>query len=145
MCSGSAVAAQTPGAETTRWEPAAQGLVRHLDKLHDKLRLKPDQQTLWILARQKSVEVQAEIRNGKHALVEMSEAELKHAAPDLAMISRKFDELEQKNKTLESQVRSLWLRVYETLSPEQNNIVRDAIKSELRQYKLFQNLRERFF
>ena len=43
LCSGSAVAAQTPGAETTRSEPAAQGLVRYLDKLHDKLRLKPDQ------------------------------------------------------------------------------------------------------
>lgn len=141
---GAAVSAPTLKADTTRAEPTAQGLVRHLDKLHDKLRLRPDQQTLWDLARQKSIEVQAEVRSGKRAMVELSETELERATPDLLMISRKFDELEQRNMALEHQVRPLWLKVYETLSTEQIGVVRDALKSELRRYKLFQNLRERF-
>ena len=144
MCLGAIVLAPRLKADTTRAEPAAEGFVRHLDKLHDKLRLKPNQQPLWDLARQKSIETQAEVRNGKRAMVEFSETKLERAAPDLMLISRKFDELEQHNVMLESQVRPLWLKVYETLSPEQIGIVRDALKSELRRYKLFQNLRERF-
>ena len=131
-------------AETTKSEPAAQGFVRHLDKLHDKLRLKPDQQTLWDVARKKSIEVQTDVRNGKRAMVELSDAELEKPAPDLVMISRKFDELEQRNMALENQMRPLWLKIYETMSPEQVAIVREALKTELKHYKFFANMRERF-
>jgi hypothetical protein len=125
-------------------EPPARGLVRHLDKLHDKLQLRPEQQWLWDTARQSSVRAQVESRAGKRAVTELSETELERPMPDLGLLSRRLEEFEQRNLAAERQTRALWLKVYETLSPQQIAVVREALKSELRRYKLLQNLRERF-
>jgi hypothetical protein len=145
LCLGAGVLAPSLNANTSSDEPAAQGFVRHLDKLRDKLHLTPQQQALWDLARRKSIEAQAQVGAGKHAMTDLSETELERTIPDLGMIARRLEALEQRNLALNRETRALWLKVYETLAPERIAVVREALRSELRRYKVLQSLRERFF
>jgi Spy/CpxP family protein refolding chaperone len=141
---GVSLVAANVSADTAKEEPAARGLLRELEKLHEKLHLKPEQETLWEIARRKSVETQTEVRAAKRALIEQSEIELERPTPDLGEIERKFEAVEQHNLLLERESRGLWLKLYDALTPEQKGIVRNALKSQLARYKLFQNLRQRF-
>jgi hypothetical protein len=145
LCLAAGALAPLLNASPVTQAPAVPGFVRQLDKLHDKLRLRSEQQKLWNSARQISIQTQAELRAGKRALTELSETELERPAPDLGMLSRKLEALEQQNFAAEGETRTSWLKVYETLSPEQIGLVREALKSELKRYKLLQNLRERLF
>jgi hypothetical protein len=125
-------------------EAPAQGYVRRLDAVHDKLHLSQEQQALWDAARKKSIEVQVGVRASKIALTDLAETELERALPDLAMIARKLEEVEQHNLASERETRALWLKVYESLTPEQTAVARDAIKGALKRYRFLQNLRDRF-
>lgn len=132
-------------ANPAKGEPPTTGLVRQLDKLHDKLQLRDDQQRLWDNARHKSVEAQTATRADKHTLIEFAEAELERTPPDLGEIANRLDAVEHRNALWQREVRDLWLQVYAILSPQQKAIVRQHLKGELSHYKLLQNLRERFF
>ena len=132
-------------ANASKDDARATGLVRQLDKLRDKLQLRPDQQSLWDEARRKSIETQNGMRIEKHALIEFAETELDHPFPDLNEIARRVDAFEQRNAALQREIRDLWLKSYEVLSSQQKSTLRQSLKAELSRYKWLQNLRERFF
>ena len=64
-------------------------------------------------------------------------AELAKAEPDLAAVASVADDVQASNSALRKQVRSTWLALYATFTPDQKAIVRDALKQRIAQMESF--------
>jgi len=58
------------------------------------------------------------------------QTELAKSEPDLASVAAVSDSVEQQNGALRKQVRSGWLSLYATFTPQQKTVVRDAINAK---------------
>jgi len=64
-------------------------------------------------------------------------AELAKTEPDLAAVAAAADEAQAANTTLRKQVRSQWLALYATFSPDQKAVVKDALTTQMARMELF--------
>jgi Spy/CpxP family protein refolding chaperone len=58
-------------------------------------------------------------------------AELAKAEPDLAAMAALADSMHATNQSLRQGVRTQWLQIYATFSPEQKAVVRDALSKQM--------------
>lgn len=64
-------------------------------------------------------------------------AELAKAEPDLAAMAALADSMHATNQSLRQGVRTQWLQIYATFSPEQKAIVRDALSKQMARMESF--------
>ena len=121
----------------------AQMVFDQLEKIEDRLDLSPAQQPLWESASRKTQEIRAQIRENIRDTIAWSEAELGRHDPNLAEMSRRMGDMQQRNQVLRQDLNAAWLQLYDNLSPSQKLLVRDALKKQIGRLKMFQQLRER--
>jgi len=105
-------------------------------RLHDKLKLNEQQETLWKKARETSRETFKSMRGGSgQELREKMRAEIDKTDADLRSIMQLADQQrEQMRAQMEAarkQTRGAWLAVYDTLDANQKEQVRLAIKQRM--------------
>ncbi len=72
-------------------------------------------------------------------------AELAKSEPDLAAVAAVADDARAQGQTLRTQVRTQWLNLYATFSPEQKAVVRDMLQKRMARMESFrQKMREHF-
>ncbi len=74
-----------------------------------------------------------------------AQAQLANPAPDLAAIAAVADDAEQQGRALRASIRSEWLALYATFTPEQKAVVRDLLQKKMANAESFRaKMRERF-
>lgn len=72
-------------------------------------------------------------------------AELAKAEPDLAAVAAVADDARAQGRALRTQVRTQWLNLYATFSPDQKAVVRDLLQKRMARMESFrQKMREHF-
>jgi hypothetical protein len=77
------------------------------------------------------------MRSGFGQLKAATQTELAKSAPDLASLAALSDQVQQQNSGVRKQARAAWLALYDTLSPDQKLVVRDAINTRIAQAEEF--------
>jgi periplasmic protein CpxP/Spy len=73
------------------------------------------------------------------------QAELAKPAPDLRAVAAAADQAQAANQAARRQVREQWLALYDTFTPEQKLVVRDALAKRAQRMEAFRDsMRERF-
>ncbi|HVO87076.1 MAG TPA: periplasmic heavy metal sensor [Casimicrobiaceae bacterium] len=105
--------------------------------LKGQLNLNTSQQAMWDNAIAAS---KAARESGRANLAKMHDAmtaELGKTEPDLAAVAAAADDAQSKNLALRQQVRSQWLTLYATFTPDQKALVRDALKNRMARMEQF--------
>jgi Spy/CpxP family protein refolding chaperone len=113
-------------------------LVPHmLEKAKASLNLNTSQQAMWdnIVAQGKAAHDEG--RTNRQKVKAVLQAELAKPEPDLAAIAAAADTVEQQNRALRQQVRTQWLNLYATFTPEQKGVVRDLLQKRLARAESF--------
>jgi Spy/CpxP family protein refolding chaperone len=112
--------------------------------LKGQLNLNTSQQAMWdsAVAQSKAARDTARANFGK--LKSAMDAELAKAEPDLGAVAGVSDDVQASNTALRKQVRSSWLALYATFTPDQKAVVRDALKQRMARMESFrQKMKER--
>ncbi len=109
-----------------------------------QLNLNTSQQAMWDAAvEQGKAARQAGRANFDKVRTAMS-AELAKSEPDLAAVAAAADDAQAANTALRKQIRSQWLTLYATFSPEQKAVVKNAIAERVARMEAFRaKMRER--
>jgi len=105
--------------------------------LKGQLNLNTSQQSLWDNA---MAATKAARETGRANLSKVHDAmagELSKAEPDLAAVAAAADDAQAKNQALRQQVRTQWLTLYATFTPDQKAVVRDALKNRMARMEQF--------
>src|SRR5207302_10169187 len=117
--SGTAAFAQ-PGPHGHRGGDASFGIAA----LKGQLNLNTSQQTMWDNAVAQTKAARDAGRANMQKIKDAMNTELAKAEPDLAAVAAVADDVQATNTALRKQVRSTWLSVYATFSPEQKAVVK---------------------
>ena len=112
-----------------------------IQHLKDKLALNTSQQQMWDSAAAASRQARQDGRALMQTVHDAMAAELAKAEPDLARMAAIADDAQAKGQALRKQVRSEWLRLYDTFTPQQKGVVRDALLARMERHE---RMRERF-
>ena len=116
-------------------------MMGRLAKLHDQLKLTPEQDGLWRQAEAKTRDSMKQMREAHGKMHEALKRELAKSEPDFAAVAAISDEGEEQRLQARHEMRDLWLKVYAGLSPEQKTMVRDFMRERLAKAERF---REKF-
>ena len=105
--------------------------------LQAQLKLNTSQQLQFGNALAQSKAAHDAMRSGFAQLKTATQTELAKSAPDLASLAALSDQVQQQNSGVRKQARAAWLALYDTLSPEQKLVVRDAINARIAQAEEF--------
>jgi hypothetical protein len=105
--------------------------------LQAQLKLNTSQQLQFSNALAQSKAAHDAMRSGFAQLKTATQSELAKSAPDLASLAALSDQVQQQNSGVRKQARAAWLALYDTLSPEQKLVVRDAINARIAQAEEF--------
>ena len=105
--------------------------------LQAQLKLNTSQQLQFGNALAQSKAAHDAMRSGLAQLKTATQTELAKSAPDLASLAALSDQVQQQNSGVRKQARAAWLALYDTLSPEQKLVVRDAINARIAQAEEF--------
>lgn len=105
--------------------------------LQAQLKLNTSQQLQFNNALAQSKAAHDAMRSGFAQLRTATQTELAKSAPDLASLAALSDQVQQQNSGVRKQARAAWLALYDTLSPDQKLVVRDAINARIAQTEEF--------
>lgn len=119
--------------------PPGPDFVQVFATLKSKLNLNTSQQAMWDAA----VTQTKAARDAAHANFDKVQAamsaELAKTEPDLAAVAAAADDAQTANGTLRKQVRSQWLALYATFTPEQKAVVKDALNARVARMEQFRD------
>jgi hypothetical protein len=105
--------------------------------LQAQLKLNTSQQLQFNNALAQSKAAHDAMKSGFAQIKAATETELAKSAPDLASLAALSDQVHQQNSGVHKQARAAWLALYDTLSPDQKLVVRDAINARIAQAQEF--------
>jgi hypothetical protein len=105
--------------------------------LQAQLTLNTSQQLQFNNALAQSKAAHDAMRSGSAKLKAATQAELAKTAPDLGSLAALSDQVQQQNSGVRKQARAAWLALYDTLSPDQKLVVRDAVNARIAQAEEF--------
>jgi hypothetical protein len=105
--------------------------------LQAQLKLNTSQQLQFNNALAQSKAAHDAMKGGFAQLKAATQTELAKSAPDLASLAALSDQVQQQNSDVRKQARAAWLALYDTLSPDQKLVVRDAISARIAQAEAF--------
>lgn len=102
-----------------------------MERLHDALKLNPQQEALWKKAQETSREAFKKMRASAQEMREKIRAEIDKPGADLKNLQSVEDKLHEQMDATRKQVRAARLAVYESLDAGQKEQVRLAIKERM--------------
>jgi len=110
---------------------------RLLEQAKASLNLNTSQQTMWdnVVAQSKVAHEQG--RANRQRVKDAMKSELAKPEPDLAAIAASADAVEHHNRSSRLNVRTQWLALYATFTPEQKAVVRDLLQQKLERAESF--------
>lgn len=109
------------------------------------LNLNTSQQTMFDAAVAQSKAARQQGRALMQKVHDALAAELAKAEPDLASVAAVADDARAQGQALRTQVRTQWLNLYATFSPDQKAVVRDLLQQRLARMEAFrQKMQQRF-
>jgi len=109
------------------------------------LNLNTSQQTMFDAAVAQSKAAHEQGRALMQKVKDAMTAELAKAEPDLAAIAAAADDARAQGQALRKQVRTQWLNLYATFSPDQKAVVRDLLQKRMARMDSFrQKMRDHF-
>jgi hypothetical protein len=105
--------------------------------LQAQLKLNTSQQLQFNNALAQSKAAHDAMKSGFAQIKAATQTELAKSAPDLASLAALSDQVHQQNSGVHKQARAAWLALYDTLSPDQKLVVRDAINARIAQAQEF--------
>jgi len=103
----------------------------------DQLNLNTSQQTMWDSAVAQTKSARDSGRANMQRIKDAMTAELAKTEPDLAAVAAVADDVQATNTALRRQVRSTWLALYATFSPDQKAVVKNAIQQRVSRMESF--------
>jgi Spy/CpxP family protein refolding chaperone len=142
---GASVLAQ-PGGHGHRGGGGIDQMIGHMiAQAKDRLNLNSSQQVIFDNAVAQSKSAHEAARSNRQQVKAALNAELAKSEPDLASVATLSDSIEQQNRSLRNNVRSEWLRLYATFTPEQKAVARDMLQKKVERAESFgKHMRERF-
>ena len=112
-------------------------VVMSIVKLKDQLNLDTSQQQMWdnAVAAGKAARTTAQANTQK--VHDTLTAELAKPEPDLAAVAAAADSAHNANAALHTQVRSAWLNLYATFTPDQKAVVKNALSERVAKMEQF--------
>lgn len=111
--------------------PDGAHFMNRLGKVHDQLKLNPQQEAAWKQAEEKSSETMKQMRDSHGKTREAMKQELAKSEPDFAAVARLADKSQESGFKARREARDLWLKLYAELSPEQKIVARDFVRERL--------------
>ena len=112
--------------------------------LKSELNLNTSQQAMWDAAAAQSKSARDTGRANFDKVRTAMSAELAKPEPDLAAVAAVADDAQAANTALRKQIRSQWLALYATFTPEQKAVVKEALgKRAARMEKFREKMMER--
>lgn len=99
--------------------------------LKNQLNLNTSQQAMWDNAVAAGKNARTAARANMQKVHDTLAAELAKSEPDLAAVSAAADSARAANAQLHGQVRDAWLNLYATFTPEQKDVVKNALSQRL--------------
>ena len=106
-------------------------------RLKDQLNLNTSQQQMWDSAVAQSKAARDTARSNIQKVKDAMKAELAKAEPDLAAVAAVADDAQAANSALRKQVRSTWLALYATFTPDQKAVVKEALSKRIARMESF--------
>lgn len=103
----------------------------------DQLNLNTSQQAMWDNAVAAGKAARESARGNMQKVHDTLTAELAKAEPDLAAVAAASDAAHSANAAARAQVRSAWLNLYGTFTPDQKAVVKAAIQQRLTRMEQF--------
>ena len=105
--------------------------------LKGQLNLNTSQQTMWDSAVAQSKAARDSARANMDKVKTAMTTELAKAEPDLAAVAAVADDVHASNSALHQQVRSTWLALYATFTPDQKAIVKTSLQNRMAKMETF--------
>jgi Spy/CpxP family protein refolding chaperone len=119
-------------------------VVMAIAHLKSQLNLNTSQQVMWDNAIAASKAAHENARASRQAVHDALKSELAKAEPDLAAVAAAADNARDAGATAHRQVRTAWLNLYGTFTPEQKGVVRNALQQRLSRMEQFrEKMKER--
>ena len=110
-----------------------------------ELNLNTQQQGLWEAAAAASKAAHETAKQRRMSVKQVAMEELAKPAPDLGRVAAAKDQVQDANVAAHRQVRTQWLQLYSTFSPEQVAIVKAGIAQRMSRMEGFrERMKERF-
>lgn len=122
-----------------RHSPDGEHFMGRLGKVHDQLKLNPEQESAWKQAEEKSRETMKQMRDSHEKTRAAMKQELAKSEPDFAAIARIADETQESNLKARREARDLWLKLYAGLTPEQKTVARDFMRERMAMAERFRD------
>ena len=122
---GSALA--EPGHHHRRARAQGPDFINVIAALKSDLKLNTSQQAMWDAAAAQSKSARDTGRANFDKVRTAMSAELAKPEPDLAAVAAVADDAQAANTALRKQIRSQWLALYATFTPEQKAVVKEAL------------------
>jgi periplasmic protein CpxP/Spy len=116
-----------------------QGLdfINVLTALKSDLKLNTSQQAMWEAAAAQSKSARATGRANFDKVRTAMSAELAKPEPDLVAVAAVADDAQAANTALRKQIRSQWLALYATFTPDQKAVVKEALGKQVARMETF--------
>ena len=119
--------------------------VQAIAAFKSQLNLNTQQQAMWDTAAALSRAAHDAAKQRRMSVKQLAMEEIAKPAPDLGRIAAAKDQVQDANSTAHRQVRTQWLQLYSTFSPEQVAIVKAGIAQRMSRMEGFrERMRERF-
>lgn len=112
-------------------------VVMAIAHLKDQLNLNTAQQAMWDNAVAASKAARETARTNAQNVQQTLRAELAKPEPDLAAVAAAADAARNANAAVHTQVRTAWLNVYGTFTPEQKSVVKNALLDRMSRMEKF--------
>ena len=131
LTGGAAIAQPALGAGHGPGHPGGMAMEHVLMSVKGQLNLNTSQQLMWdnAVAQTKAAHAAGRANWGK--VHDAMALELAKPEPDLAALAAAADSVQASSQTLRQSVRSQWLQLYATFSPEQKAVVRGALAAQM--------------
>lgn len=119
--------------------------VQAIAAFKSQLNLNTQQQGMWDAAMASSTAAREAAKQRRMTVKQVATEELAKPAPDLGRIAAAKDQVQDANVAAHRQVRTQWLQLYSTFSPDQVAIVKVGIAQRMSRMEGFrERMRERF-
>ncbi len=119
-------------------------VVMAIAHLKSQLNLNTSQQVMWDNAVSASKAARDNARTNRQAVHQTLKNELAKAEPDLAAVAAAADNARDAGAAARRQVRTAWLNLYGTFTPEQKTVVKNALLERLSRMEQFrEKMRQR--
>ena len=124
--------------------PGGGDVVMAIAHLKSQLNLNTAQQVMWDNAVAAGKAARDNARATRQSVHDTLKNELAKAEPDLAAVAAAADSARDAGAAAQRQVRNAWLNLYGTFTPEQKNVVKNALQQRLSRMEQFrERMKER--